>query len=279
MDRIEFIKMHGCGNDFVIIGGQNNNTALTQDEIQKIANRRTGIGCDQLIIINPSKQADCKLNIYNANGLEAEACGNGSRCVASLLFQQKQSNSATIETKTRIITATKSANGSVSVNMGKPKFDWQDIPMANYAEVENIHLGYKTIANPLTVNVGNPHIVFFVENIDEINLEEIGKKFKQDKLFPEGVNVNIAQLEGDKNLALRIWERGVGETLACGTGACATAIGAIKRNLTTSDEVLVKLKGGKLRISWNKDKSITMTGDAVTSFKGSINLLGLGGQE
>ncbi len=262
--RLAFQKMHGLGNDFVIIDASENPVPMTDSLARAIADRRTGIGCDQLILIEPSKKADMKMRIFNADGGEVEACGNAARCVV-----QWRGKDATIETSGGVIGGRASGEGA-AIDMGKPRTAWQAIPLAYAMDTGKMPVGWEMLGNPVAINVGNPHIVFFVEHADSVELERLGPIIENDPLFPERINVNVASISGPDRLDLRVWERGVGLTSACGTGACATAVAAIGRKLVRSP-VAVSLPGGSLTIEWSAGETIRMTGPAAHVFTGEID--------
>lgn len=261
--RIPFRKMHGLGNDFVVIDAREAPTAMTARRAAALADRRTGIGCDQLIVLEPSSEADVRMRIFNPDGGEVEACGNASRAVGLLL-----GGTQVIETLGGLIRSEASTDG-VSVDMGKPRFDWQDLPVTYAMDTLNMPVGWEDLSGPVGVNVGNPHAVFFVDDADAVDLARLGPLIENDPLFPERVNVNVASVSGTDHLKLRVWERGAGLTRACGTGACATAVAAMRRKLT-GRKVRVDLPGGPLVIAWPEGGSIEMTGPAAFSFEGSF---------
>jgi diaminopimelate epimerase len=259
-----FEKMHGLGNDFVIFDARE--TPLEMDEAiaRALADRRTGIGCDQLIVIEPSDVADLRMRIWNSDGSEVEACGNASRCVALIAGGRSR-----IETKGGVIDGVAGV-GEAEVDMGAPRFGWEEIPLAYALDTASMPIGWEDLKEPAAVNVGNPHVIFFVEDADAIDLARVGGVIENDPLFPERINVNVASLEGG-SLRLRVWERGVGLTQACGTGACATAVAAIRRKLVASP-VEVRLPGGTLTISWSPGGTIRMRGGATHVFSGEVTL-------
>jgi diaminopimelate epimerase len=259
---LPFRKMHGLGNDFVILDGRVGAVEMDKRRAQTIADRRTGVGCDQVVLLEPSDVADLKMRIWNADGGEVEACGNAARCVALL-----EGGETSIETKGGIIHA--SANGSAAtIDMGEPRFGWEDIPLAYAMDTAAMPVGWEELEKPFAVNVGNPHIVFFVEDPDAVDLARLGALIENDPLFPERVNVNVAAKEGEA-IRLRVWERGAGLTLACGTGACATAVAAIRRGLAHGP-VEVRLPGGALTIEWEPGGTIRMSGPASHVFSGEL---------
>jgi diaminopimelate epimerase len=258
-----FHKMHGLGNDFVIIDAREEEMQLSGAQAAAIADRHSGIGCDQLIILRPSSKADVRMQIFNADGGEVESCGNASRCVAKLIGDETR-----IETDGGIIIGNATADGAI-VDMGKPRFEWQSIPLAYAMDTLNMPVGWEDLQNPVAVNVGNPHVIFFVDDSAVVELDRLGPMIEVDPLFPEKVNVNIAHIK-DGIVHLRVWERGVGLTRACGTGACATAVAAIKRGLASSP-VQVNLPGGSLVISWQDGENIQMQGPTTYVFSGEAN--------
>ena len=262
-----FDKMHGLGNDFVILDGRAEPVAMTAARAQAIADRRTGVGCDQLIVLAPSIVAAVRMEIWNADGSVAEACGNASRCVVGL------TSAATIETEGGVLQGS-SEGDEFEVSLGEPRFDWEAIPLAYPMDTACLPLAWDEFAEPMAVNVGNPHLVFFVDAIDEARLVEVGPRIEHDAAFPELINVNVASISGD-TVSLRTWERGAGLTLACGTGACATAVAAIVQKRATSP-VRVEMKGGALRIAWTPGEPVRMRGTATHVFTGAIDLEAFG---
>ncbi|HEX8191772.1 MAG TPA: diaminopimelate epimerase [Allosphingosinicella sp.] len=262
--RRPFRKMHGLGNDFVVFDAREAPVEIDAARARAIADRKTGVGCDQLIVIEPSKAADVRMRIWNADGGEVESCGNAARCVAMLV-----GGTSAIETKGGVVRGV--ANGAgASVDMGVPRFGWDEIPLAYPMDTAAMPVGWENLTNPAAVNVGNPHAIFFVDDANAVDLARLGPLIENDPLFPQRVNVNVAALE-DGALRLRVWERGAGLTQACGTGACATAVAAIRRKLVASP-VEVRLPGGSLTIDWEPGGTIRMTGPATSVFTGEIDL-------
>jgi len=263
--RIDFVKMHGLGNDFIVLDARTRELPPIEDHVARaLADRRTGIGCDQLIVLEPSELADFRMRIRNADGGEVEACGNATRAVALLHGEPCE-----IETVAGILSA-QPEGGGVAVDMGEPEFGWDAIPLADPMDTLEMPVGWDELERPSAVNVGNPHVVFFVRDCDKIDLEHLGPAIERDPLFPERVNVNVATIDNRREVRLRVWERGAGLTRACGTGACATAVAAMRRKLVER-EVVVTLPGGKLLIGWGEDGRLTMTGPAIESFRGSFD--------
>lgn len=262
--RVPFIKMHGLGNDFVVIDRRSGELPeMTPPVAARLANRHTGIGCDQLIVLEPSARADFRMRIFNADGSEVGACGNASRAVAML-----HGAPASVETGGGII-ALEPVSGGARVDMGVPRFGWQEIPLAFAMDTATLPLSWGPLEAGMAVNVGNPHVVFFVSDTDAVALDELGPLIEHDAAFPERINVNVATVT-EHGIRLRVWERGAGLTLACGTGACATAVAAIWQKHVTSP-VTVSLPGGDLTIEWDgHDGPVLMTGPATESFRGSF---------
>ena len=263
--RIPFVKMHGLGNDFIVLDGRAELLpAITTRFAAALADRHTGIGCDQLIVLGLSDVADVRMQIFNSDGGEVEACGNANRAVGLLL-----GTSARIETLGGLLRVNPTAAG-VSVDMGAPKFEWNQIPLAYPLDTHSMPVAWDELVSPCAVNVGNPHVIFFVADSDMVSLDQLGPEIEHDALFPDRINVNIATIETPRRIRLRVWERGVGETRACGTGACATAIAAMRRGLVERS-VTVALAGGELAIEWLESGTIRMTGAAAESFRGSLD--------
>lgn len=259
-----FSKMHGLGNDFVVIDARESAIAMTQVRARAIADRHTGIGCDQLILIGRSDRADVSMRIFNADGSEVLACGNATRCVP--LFVGRD---VTIETGAGLLEAKLSGDGA-SVDMGAPRFDWDAIPLAYAMDTLVMQASWEELPPPAAVNVGNPHVIFFVDDLGAVETARLGQLIETDPLFPERVNVNFARLIDPAHIRLIVWERGAGLTQACGTGACATAVAAIRRGLARGP-VTVGLPGGDLVIDWAPGGTIRMTGPAAHVFDGEAD--------
>ena len=262
--RIPFVKMHGLGNDFIVLDARAAALpVMTRALAAALADRNTGIGCDQLILLERSVSADLKMRIFNHDGGEVEACGNASRAVGLLLGKPAQ-----IETLGGLLTVDPAADG-IAVELGAPRFEWEQIPLAYPMDTHTMPVAWEALDAPTAVNVGNPHVVFFVPDCGAVALDRLGPEIEHDPLFPDRINVNVATIESRSRIRLRVWERGVGETRACGTGACATAIGAMRRGLT-GRTVTVALTGGELVITWADAGTIRMTGPAAESFRGTF---------
>ena len=259
----QFHKMHGLGNDFVILDGRAEAIIMTPALAKALADRHIGIGCDQLILIEPSKVAEIKMRIWNHDGGEVTSCGNASRCVVAL------TGAKTIETGGGIV-AGKAAGDEIEVTLPPPRFAWDAIPLAYPMDTAALPMAWGPLQHPMALSVGNPHLVFFVADAKAIDLDANGPSIEHDPVFPERINVNIASVVAD-GIKLRTWERGVGQTLACGTGASATAVAAIVSKRATSP-VKVTMKGGSLTIDWAPGDPISMRGPATMVFTGTIDL-------
>ncbi len=257
--------MHGLGNDFVVLDSRERAIALDSATVRALADRRTGVGCDQLIVIARPTRADVTMRHRNSDGTDHEACGNAARCIPVLLDKD-----CTIESPTTLLHATREEGGAV-VDMGRPSFDWESIPLAYAMDTAALPIAWDVLERPMAVNVGNPHLIFFVDDIDAVPLDELGPQIETDPLFPERININVAQIVDRRHIRARTWERGAGLTRACGTGACATAVAAIIAH-RVDRPVSVALPGGTLTIGWTPGGSITMAGPASYVFSGEIDL-------
>jgi diaminopimelate epimerase len=267
--RVPFVKMHGLGNDFVVLDGRAQELPAIDSRIAAaLADRKTGIGCDQLILLQPpsssASAADMQMRIFNADGGEVEACGNATRAIGVM-----HGKPARIETLGGIL-AVAPVDAGIAVEFEPPRLEWDQIPLAYAMDTLAMPVGWDRLEGPVAVNVGNPHAVFFVADCDDVDLDRLGPEIEHDPIFPERVNVNVATVKGRGTIRLRVWERGVGETRACGTGACATAIAAMRRGLVDRT-VAVDLRGGRLVIEWREDGRIVMTGPATESFRGTFD--------
>ncbi|MSP48522.1 MAG: diaminopimelate epimerase [Alphaproteobacteria bacterium] len=269
---ISFRKMHGLGNDFVVIDARDQALSLDDRLARRIADRRTGIGCDQLIVIEPARagRADAFMRIRNADGGEVEACGNATRCVASLLMAEKGRDHVVIETVVGLLDAEAASGGRVAVDMGPARLDWRDIPLAEPRDTLNLGISLGQLSDPVGVSMGNPHAVFFVADAEAVDLSALGPPLERHKIFPARANIEVAQVASPTRIRLRVWERGVGITSACGTGACATLVAAVRRGLAERRATVV-LDGGELEIEWMKDGHVMMTGPVATAFTGTID--------
>jgi diaminopimelate epimerase len=274
MSAQPFIKMHGLGNDFVVLDARRGMAPLDSDQVRLVSDRKFGVGCDQLITIEPSTSADAFMRIHNADGDEVEACGNATRCVASLLMAETGHDAVVIDTVVGPLPSTAAGTDRVRVDMGVPSTDWADIPLSR--EMDSLHLdfaleeaGAEALTDPAAANIGNPHVAFFVGDAEAVDLPRFGPLIERHPLFPDRVNVSIATVAGT-DIRLRVWERGVGITRACGTAACATLVSASRRGLV-GREATIHLDGGALELEWDADGHVQMTGPVATSFHGTLD--------
>lgn len=260
---LNFHKMHGLGNDFVVVDARAAPVPMTAATARAIADRHTGIGCDQLIMLEPAANADATMRIWNADGSEVGACGNAARAVAVLI------GDAVLATAGGTIRIVRDDVGA-TVDMGAPRFDWSAMPLAYAVDTAALPVAWDTLATPAAIHVGNPHLVFFVDDIAAIDLATLGPRIEADALFPERINVNVAMVTGTQSLTMRTWERGAGLTRACGTGACATAVAAIRARHVVGP-VAVTQPGGTLTIDWHAGETMRMTGPATHVFTGTAD--------
>lgn len=254
----------------MVIDQRYSNKPLDPSLIPILGNRRRGIGFDQLLTILPAKdEGDIFLKINNPDGSEAEACGNGTRCVADLIMEEGNFSKITIETKAGSLICQRDSNENITVNMGKVKTNWDDIPLSKFTDTLQVTLENAPFTNCTCVNIGNPHAVFFCDNTDAINLNEVGPILEKHSMFPQGANIEFATVETRKKIRMRVWERGAGITEACGSGACAVLVAAVRNELTERNAE-VSLDGGNLNIEWTDSGSILMTGPTKISFQGEI---------
>jgi diaminopimelate epimerase len=269
-----FLKMHGLGNDFVVFDARDSALALSPAEIKAVADRHFGIGCDTVVIIRPGgAQADASVLFYNADGTESEACFNASRCVARLLLDERGLARVKLSTKGGMLICSDAGKGQVTVDMGEPRLDWTQVPLASAADTTNFSLDIGGTALPVSaVSMGNPHCVLFVPDAEKAPVTTLGPRIETLSFFPNRTNVEFAQVLDPGRIRMRVWERGVGVTLACGTGACATAVAAIRRGLAGRKVDLV-LDGGTLAIEWREeDGHVLMTGSTAMPFRGRVDL-------
>ncbi|MCW2387911.1 diaminopimelate epimerase [Sphingobium sp. B11D3B] len=261
---LSFAKMHGLGNDFVVIDARERPVVMTEQLARAIADRRTGVGCDQLIVVGASERADVSMRIFNQDGSEVDACGNATRCVP--LFVRRD---VTIETNAGLLEAHRQGD-LVSVDMGEARTDWEQVPLAYAMDTLTMPVSWDDLPAPSAVSIGNPHVVFFVDALDDVDMARLGPLIEHDPLFPTRVNVNFAQMLAPDHIRLVVWERGAGFTQACGTGACATAVSALRRRIAQGP-VRVSLPGGDLLIDWAPGGHISMTGPAAHVFDGTLD--------
>ena len=262
--NLPFMKMHGLGNDFVVIDAREGEVVLSKKIISGIADRHFGVGFDQLAVISKG-EFDAHLTFYNADGSGSLACGNATRCIARYLMDETSKENLILTTMHGQIPAVDLGNGVTSVNMGKPGLEWNKVPLS-----ENIPtLELPIEGSPTATGMGNPHCTFFVEDAEKINLEEMGPKFENHPLFPERTNVQFASIIARDQIRMRVWERGAGVTLASGSSSCATAVAANRKGLTEK-KVQIELDGGILSVDWRQD-GVWMTGPTMQVFTGSFS--------
>ncbi len=272
MAGLLFTKMHGLGNDFVVLDGRRVALRISAGQARAIADRRTGVGCDQVIVVEPpaSGLADVFMRVRNADGGEVAACGNAARCVAAMIMTENAATQVVIETAAGLLDAEAAGGGDIAVDMGQARLDWRDIPLAGPADTLHLRLEAGPFKDPVAVGMGNPHAVFFVDDAEAAALETFGPAIERHEMFPRFVNVGAAQVLSGHEIRLRVWERGVGITRACGTGACAALVAAHRRG-HTGRAAQVILDGGGLAIEWLADDHVLMTGPAAVSFQGTLD--------
>ena len=272
--KLQFLKMNGIGNDFIVFDARDQDINLTRDEARYIADRHFGIGCDQILIIAPSDRADITLHILNSDGSQASACGNGSRCVADLVMAERNISQLNMETLGGVVQA-KRAGTNIAIDMGMARLDWQDIPLAASSDTNALDLGTALgidgLPDAIAVNMGNPHAVHIVDDVNSVDLAYLGSQLEHHPIFPDRANIEFISLLAPDEIRMRVWERGSGITIACGTGACAAAVAAAQSGLT-GRRVKVHLDGGSLDIEWRDDGGVTMIGPSELVFEGIIDL-------
>jgi len=273
---LPFRKMNGLGNDFVVFDARRRPIAMDEARARAIADRSTGIGCDQLIVLEPSRTADVTMRIWNNEGFEVESCGNATRCVADLLFEEKHATRATIDTKGGFLVAEKGGDKLVTVDMGAPRFDWQDIPLSEkFHDTRYIDLYVGPADQPLidapsVVNVGNPHCIFWVKDLDVVDLAKVGPMLEHHPLFPRRANITLARVDARDHAVIKVWERGAGLTRACGTAACAVMAAGFRLK-RLGRKATITLPGGDLFLEIREsDGHIIMTGPVAYEFDGVL---------
>ncbi len=275
MNKLDAYKMDGLGNDFIIFDKRKKSISLTKDQIIKISDRNN-IGCDQVIFVDADKSNNAYLTFYNSDGGEIKACGNGSRCAAYLLMKENNTKKISLKTKAGILLAELDNKNLVSINMGQPNFEWKRIPLLKEMDNKNLKIKInstegKEIVGGFSLSVGNPHVIFFVKNINQFNIKDIGPKIENHEYFPEKCNVTLANIKNKKHVKVNVWERGAGLTKACGTAACATAVsGAVLR--LNERCVDIEFPEGLLNIDWKADNNIYMTGKVSEVKKITVNI-------
>jgi len=276
MSGTPFLKMHGLGNDFVILDDRAGTLGLSPQRISTIAHRQLGVGCDQLIVLEKptEREADVFMRIYNPDGGEAGACGNATRCVASLLMDERKTDHAIVQTISGLLDSQKTGVGAnglpvIAVDMGLAGLDWREIPVAQACDTNHLPVGAGVLQDPVGTNMGNPHATFFVDDLDSVPIADLGPRLEHHAFFPERANIGVAQMVGTDRLRLKVWERGAGLTLACGSGACAAGVAAARRGLS-GRQVEVIVEHGTLVIEWMRDGHVLMTGGIALAYKGEL---------
>ena len=273
---LHFRKMNGLGNDFVVFDARQRPLAMDEAKARAIADRKAGIGCDQLIVLEPSAKADVTMRIWNNEGGEVESCGNATRCIADILFDEKKTRRATIDTKGGFLVAEKGGDRLVTVDMGAPRFDWQDIPLSEKfhdTRYIDLHVGpveAPLIDRPSVVNVGNPHCIFWVKDLDVVDLAKVGPMLEHHPLFPKRANITLARIDDRSHVVIKVWERGAGLTKACGTAACAVMAAGFRLKRLDA-KATITLPGGDLFMAIREsDGHVIMTGPVAYEFEGDL---------
>ncbi len=280
--KMPFLKMHGLGNDFVVLDARAAPLDLPLERRRTIADRRLGVGCDQLIVLEQPTDgdADVFMRIFNPDGGEAGACGNATRCVASVVMDEHKTDQVTVQTISGLLESQKTGLGAnelpvISVDMGLARLDWREIPVREACDTNHMPIGLGPLQDPVGTNMGNPHATFFVDDLASIPIAELGPALEHDRFFPERANIGVAQFLGEGKLQLRVWERGAGLTLACGSGACAAVVAASRRGLIDRKAEII-VDGGVLAMEWLRDGHVLMTGGIAVAFKGELDASLLG---
>jgi len=267
---LAFVKMHGAGNDFVVLDTRIHAISLTPTAASRIADRHRGVGCDQIILIEPAEDADAFMRILNADGSESGACGNATRCVAALLAAENGARHLSIRTAAGLLHATIKGPNFVEVDMGEPLFDWSEVPLLEPMDTLSLRLAMGPVENPAACSMGNPHATFFVEDLRRLPIETIGPALERARIFPERANIGFARIDAPDRIRLRVWERGAGLTMACGSGACAALVNANRRGLAAR-RADIEMDGGTLTITWRDDNHVLMEGPVAIAFDGHLS--------
>ena len=268
-----FAKMHGLGNDFVILDWRNDpDRPVPAAAAQRLADRRRGIGCDQILVIRPSQEADIRMDILNQDGSPSGACGNGTRCGADLVMAETGTDRISIVTDGGMLAAWRTADDQISVDMGPIFTRWQDVPLAESMDTLHVPLGVAGLPDAVCHALGNPHAVVFVEDAEGLDLARLGPQVEQSSLFPDRVNLSVLSRRDDGSFRMRVWERGVGITMACGSGACASGVAIARRGLG-GDLNKIVMDGGAVTIAWQQDNGhVVMTGPVAYVASGHLSL-------
>lgn len=275
MNKTPFRKMHGTGNDFVVLDGRAQALVMDAARAKFLADRHFGIGCNQLVLLEKSAAADVKMRIFNADGSEITTCGNATRCVADIIMAETGRGEATIETGAGVLSGRRAAQGEmvsgVTVNMGAPRFGWEEIPLSESRNTLHLGLQEGLLMDPVAVNMGNPHAVFFVRDLAHVKMAEWGPKLEHNPLFPHRANISAVQVLSANHAKMVVWERGTGLTMACGSAACAAVVASAQRELTQR-AVQIDLPGGTLQVEWTPAGDVLMTGPVAYVFEGVIEI-------
>ena len=268
---LPFVKMHGAGNDFVVLDTRTHGRALTQAQATRVADRRLGVGCDQIVLIEPDETADAFMRILNADGSESGACGNATRCVAALLAAETGARRLTIRTNAGLLPAVIKGPNVVEIDMGPPRLEWDEIPLSESMDTLRLRLAMGPVEAPAACSMGNPHATFFVDDLKHLPIDTLGPALERARIFPERANIGFAKIESPDRIRLRVWERGAGLTLACGSGACAALVNAHRRGLA-SRRAEVEMDGGILTITWRSENNhVLMEGPVASVFEGHLS--------
>ncbi|MBX9726882.1 MAG: diaminopimelate epimerase [Rickettsiales bacterium] len=276
MTKLSFQKMHGAGNDFIVLDARAQALAITPEQAKFLCDRHLGIGCDTLVILDKATDADVAVRFINGDGSDSATCGNATRCVADVVMRETGKDTARIATTVGVLTAKRNEAGLITVNMGTPKFGWNEIPLSESRNTMHLGLEMGLMADPAAVNMGNPHAIFFVRDLAHIKIAEWGAALEHHPLFPERANISAVQVMGDNHIKMAVWERGAGITLACGSAACAAVAAGVRRGLI-HPECTVDLPGGTLEIHWKKNDGSTsgdifMSGPVAYVFEGVVEI-------
>jgi diaminopimelate epimerase len=274
--KLSFRKMHGAGNDFIVLDARERAVEISAEKAQWLCDRHLGIGCDTLVMLEPSAEADVAVRFINGDGSVSATCGNATRCVADLLMRESGHDVARIATGGGVLAASRNAAGLITINMGTPKFGWAEIPLSESRNTLHLGIEMGLMADPVAVNMGNPHMIFFVRDLAHIKMAEWGAKLEHNPLFPERANISAVQVLGENYIRMLVWERGAGLTLACGSAACAAVAAGVRRGLINA-QCTVDLPGGTLEINWQKTDGATagdifMSGPVAYVFEGVVEI-------
>lgn len=269
---IPFRKMHGTGNDFVVLDGRKHALNIDKEIAVRLCDRHFGIGCDTLVVLHaPKEGGDVAVDFWNADGSLSATCGNASRCVADIVMSETGKNHVQLETRAGTRSGQRAADGGITVNMGMPRWNWQDIPLSESRNTEHLGIEEGLLRDPVAISMGNPHAIFFVRDLPHIRMHEWGPKLEHHPLFPQSANISAVQVLAHDHLKMVVWERGAGLTMACGSAACAAVVAGVRRELN-GRTCRVDVPGGTLQIDWTQAGDVLMTGEVAYVFEGTIDL-------